>query len=195
MYFLTTLNPNKSPKKIQNPLNAHHSIIYVQQQPWIWFACTDELVITLTAKAIRVTILFLLSLFLPFSLFLSYISLSPSFSTYLPIFFSPYLLLSLSSSLPISFSPYLPISFSPYLPISYSPSLFLSLSIERSLACSQSTVCAICYNVLTFFIRSQTFVVRFCLSWCHMKSDHQGNFELKFQQHPLQITWSAANPS
>jgi hypothetical protein len=30
-------------------------------------------------------------------------------------------------------------------------------------------VCVICYNVLTFFIRSQAFIVRFCSLWCHMK--------------------------
>jgi hypothetical protein len=49
------------------------------------------------------------------------------------------------------------------------------------------TVSVICYNVLTFFIRSQAFVVRFCLSRGHMKADYQGNIDLQFQKNPFII--------
>jgi hypothetical protein len=56
-------------------------------------------------------------------------------------------------------------------------------------------VLAISYYVLTFFIRSRTFVVWFGSYWCHLKVDDQGNIELKFKQDPLHIFWTAAYPS
>jgi hypothetical protein len=55
--------------------------------------------------------------------------------------------------------------------------------------------CIISYNVLTFFICSRAFVIRFCSSWYHIKGHNYGNLQLKFKQDPLHISWSAATPS
>jgi hypothetical protein len=42
----------------------------------------------------------------------------------------------------------------------------------QSSGCSRdNTVCAIIYDVLTFFIRSWAFVIRFCSSWRHVTAD------------------------
>jgi hypothetical protein len=49
------------------------------------------------------------------------------------------------------------------------------------------TVCAISYNLLTFFIRSQAFVFRFCSSWRNIKADeyyhHVSRFQLNLLTH------------